>query len=723
MATGATINFGTGNRTNLSVTASVSGDPATGAVTVSASYSIWTKYSIDDSQTLNGAGLFGGWTHNFQNKTSGGTVGIVTWNGSVSTVYGSTQSVHLGGWITGHWANINPSVDEWVTIPARPYLPPRQPPSASVARVSDTQHTVSWTASYDSASGAQPWTGVYVERWDNVSNAWYQIATVGWDVTSYSDTSTRADRIYQYRVRAYNPAGTSAYTTTSTIRTTPAAPSNVSAVKSGADIVVSWTDNATAETSFDVYDDAAGTGSWVKTGLGANVTTWTHPAPDPAKTHRYKVRAVNSTGSAESAFSATVQLQAPPNAPTGLTAPAVFDATTAQTFSWSHNPVDTSAQTAYEIQYRLKGAGTWSTTGKIASGTSSRSFAANFFANGKEYEWQVRTWGAHATASAWSATATFVTSAKPTATIQAPGATVNGSVVTVSWTYFDAESTAQAASKVTLTSGGETLYSETIVGANTSRAIPVDLKDGVSYTVTVEVQDGSGLWSSVASRAFTVDFAEPHKPEVSGVWDRETGSVVLTITNPPFEEGEAEAVSNTVWRSINGVWEVVASNVPPNTAITDRVPALRANNTYRVTAVSAIPSSKDSDPLVITTDDARGRIFINGGPGYATTVRLRDNAALNISFERATAFNRYAGRPFSVATEGEALTHTIGVSARLGPDTSTLAEIQGLVRDGGPMIYRDPDGRRFRAKVTGLSSGRSGVKTTVSFTVTEVDPT
>lgn len=53
--------------------------------------------------------------------------------------------------------------------------------------------------------------GFKIQRRDNSTSTWVDIATVGANVKSYSDTSAKAGTHYSYRVLAYNDAGTSAW--------------------------------------------------------------------------------------------------------------------------------------------------------------------------------------------------------------------------------------------------------------------------------------------------------------------------------------------------------------------------------------------------------------------------------------------------------------------------------------------------------------------------------
>ena len=89
----------------------------------------------------------------------------------------------------------------------------------------------------------RPYSSVEVQRATD-GGAWARIATLG-NVSSYTDTTTSANHQYQWRVRASNSAGTSGFSSTQVLATTPAAPGAPTAVKTPAgSITLTWTDNS-----------------------------------------------------------------------------------------------------------------------------------------------------------------------------------------------------------------------------------------------------------------------------------------------------------------------------------------------------------------------------------------------------------------------------------------------------------------------------------------------
>lgn len=89
----------------------------------------------------------------------------------------------------------------------KPVLPtvPSAPTGLTATTASSSQINLAWT---DNASNE---SGFRIERKLGAGGAYAEIATVGPNVTSYSDTGLSASTSYYYRVRAYNAIGNSAY--------------------------------------------------------------------------------------------------------------------------------------------------------------------------------------------------------------------------------------------------------------------------------------------------------------------------------------------------------------------------------------------------------------------------------------------------------------------------------------------------------------------------------
>ena len=83
---------------------------------------------------------------------------------------------------------------------------PAAPTNLKATASSRSQINLSWTDNSDNE------TGFKIERCKgSTCTNFSQIATVGANATSYSNTGLNANTTYRYRVRAYNAAGNSGY--------------------------------------------------------------------------------------------------------------------------------------------------------------------------------------------------------------------------------------------------------------------------------------------------------------------------------------------------------------------------------------------------------------------------------------------------------------------------------------------------------------------------------
>ncbi len=180
---------------------------------------------------------------------------------------------------------------------------PAAPTSLSATAVSSSQINLAWTDSDSTEAGFK------IERCAGAgcTDDFVQVATVGANITSYSNTGLLASTSYNYRTRAYNAAGDSVYSNTASAVTLdapaiPAAPTNlVAAAVSKSQIYLSWTDNATNETGYRIErcKGSTCTNFALVATVGANVTTYSNTKLTANTTYRYRVYAYNASGSSD----------------------------------------------------------------------------------------------------------------------------------------------------------------------------------------------------------------------------------------------------------------------------------------------------------------------------------------------------------------------------------------------------------------------------------------
>jgi hypothetical protein len=173
-------------------------------------------------------------------------------------------------------------------------------PRAPSLLISSTQTTnsigLSWT---DNSSIEQ---GFRMERSLSATTGFAEIAVIPSNTTNYTDPSLVAGTNYYYRIRAYNEAGNSAYTSVVQVLTAglngPLAPGALTASKIAyTSASVLWTDNATNETGFDLERSGPNDLTIKNTiSLPVNTVTYDDNGLVSNGTYQYRVRSKNNTG-------------------------------------------------------------------------------------------------------------------------------------------------------------------------------------------------------------------------------------------------------------------------------------------------------------------------------------------------------------------------------------------------------------------------------------------
>lgn len=387
---------------------------------------------------------------------------------------------------------------------------PNAPTSCSASRVSDSQAKVTWT---NNPSGAtRPYSNVLVERQTD-TGGWVQVATLG-AVGNYTDNGIGANHRYAYRVRARNGAGTSGYSTSGYIYTTPAAPTAVNLSKTSSTTVsVSVSGAAPWATAYEVQYRMGG-GSWQNS--STNVTSWPYSHSPGAGTVRYRVRA--KCGSLYSGWreSGDITTIVAPLAPSVTVDRQVYTYGSSVTVKWVRNHPDGTSQTSAQVELSGAASGTYDVAGAASSYTLAR------LADGS-YSVRVRTKGLYDGWGAWSSPTAFRIATAPTAVITYPA--IDGDAVEVvpfevSWEVADSTGIAEQTLRLYYETGG--LIFETSVPSGTTEYefgpatyLPQNV---TSYVAELTVIGGSSL-STAATRIFSADYAEPARPTAHVTYD------------------------------------------------------------------------------------------------------------------------------------------------------------------------------------------------------------
>jgi probable HAF family extracellular repeat protein len=262
--------------------------------------------------------------------------------------------------------------------------PPPAAPSGLTARLSSAPRAIalSWL---DNANNE---TGVSVERSEYTGTGWtnfVEIATLPAGATSYADTSFTPTS-YDYRVRAFNSVGSSAYSNTATISivgVNPAPIAIMSATPSSGTAPLTVTFDGSG--SYDLELGFVTSWAWAfgDGAVGAGVTA-THVYSTPGT---YTARlTVTDNGNASNTTTATIVVNAPPlpSAPAGLTATALSRSSIA--LRWTNGSTN---QTEVRIE-RCRGSSCTNFTQVAAVAGSATSYTNSGLSADTTYRYRVR---------------------------------------------------------------------------------------------------------------------------------------------------------------------------------------------------------------------------------------------------------------------------------------------------------------------------------------------
>jgi len=649
----------------------------------------------------------------------GAGASVVVWTGDFTgQAYNSTAALRIT--MGGLYNGAAPYVD------IAPYLTPTLPAAASAltrTRVSDTRTNLAWT---DNPTTSAPYDVIGVWRRDNLT-AQQQVYAIAGTSTSYSDTSCVADRAYEYLIAVANAAGAVNTAWSAILYTTPNPPTSCAAAKSGtSDIAVTWTNNTSYSAPIEVWH--AANGVWdgaALTTLAAGTTTYTHIGPSSAVTHTYRVRAGSITGGLWSTYATSnvVTLATVPNLPV-ITGPSVTVGTETTALTWNYSSNDTADQTQFQVQWRLVGSGTWTTLTAVASSAKTATLAANTFTNPNTYEVQVRVQGVAAMGwSAWSATYTIATSARPTPTITST-TPVKSSPIAMAWTYFDPEGAAQSAWEAQITNASGTVVLATGSGfdQSTSWAPGLVVADASTGKRRIRVRDGAGLWSAWVEQSWTATFDPPSVPSGTVSWDALSGTASITVAVGSGAGAATSSLDVIRTDSQYGVTTttVVATGLANGQAISD--PDAPMTSTYIVRAVSAYPSYAYSPAYGLP-------VGVNTQYGYLSGGGRTARGLWNFQLELDASWDRDVfqadGRAYGigVGTTSRAATQNVRTDLSWGDGTTSSVDDFLAVANGSLVcLWRDPTGRTLRGVVDSMrgSTDQAG-QAALTFSVRRVD--
>lgn len=709
--------------------------PSTGSSSVRVSGALLVEAGsrfYDSSNALSWSGIWGaGKTSTSINVSSGGTQLLRSFATNVqlgSTAGSRPFSASLSG---VDYVGATASISGAIPIPARILASaPSAPMNVTVTRVDNERTDLRWTQPSPDAV----WN-YNVDRWASTSNSWYRVGNPVAEARSLRIPTGLNER-YRARVRASNSVGQSAWAYSPYFRTAPSPATGLTLEHSGGSLTARWTNTAKWASTHDVQVQSSADGgstwtSWTTTasGIPAAASSRALSGLDSSRLWRFRVvtwvrEEVPTPLSATSVPSGSLTPLTAPKAPT-LSARATQPAGEG-VVGWRHNPVDGTAQTAFELRVREKG-GAWVTVtaGATAQGGVYRvPIPADMRGT---VEWQARTKGAFADWSPWSLVGTTRVVERPTVSIISPedGARWASNVARAIVSYADAQG--EAAQQITVAVSGP----DGLVGERTKRGViqagssvvievPGQLVDGATYTLTADVLTVAGVESGdPAISTFTVEFVPPPVPEISARWEDETGTVNVAVSVPEAGPGREHAETVRVERSDDGgdTWQVVADELPPDAGYTDWQVPLGTTVSYRAVAVTALGAETVGEPVEESVPACA--VYLHASDGLLAGV-CRYNLSFSHSRSNPVEFALYLGDEFPTPHFTQGRDEEVEVSADFPQDE--IDDMQQLI--GSTLWYRDPEGRSWWATLSqgGISTSQSSpVLRSMSFTATRVE--
>ncbi len=240
-------------------------------------------------------------------------------------------------------------------------------------------------------------------------SAWAVISTRPANATDFANTGLTAGTNYQYRLRACNAAGCSAWTTSPYVATPategvlPAAPTGIAGtVLSATQVRVNWTDASTTETSFTVgrRTNTGGVwGAWTDVAApAANATSYLNAGVVAGRQYQYRLRACNAAGCSPWVNSGIVTVPVVPAAPTGVgtTVPSATEIRVGWTDA-------STTETSFTVARAVSIGGVWGAWADVGStAANATGYTNGGLTGGRTYAYRVKACNVSG-CSAWAA--------------------------------------------------------------------------------------------------------------------------------------------------------------------------------------------------------------------------------------------------------------------------------------------------------------------------------
>lgn len=259
---------------------------------------------------------------------------------------------------------------------------PESPANLIATTLSNTVIKLVWTAP------PSPRDGFKIER-KTPGDAFAEVASVGANVKTFTDTSLSANTEFFYRVRAFNEGGQSGYTNEAKAKTQPNAPGtpgDLVATSGYKRVNLAWSDNSGNEDGFKIERRLGTEVNFTQIGvLPANTSAYADTNLGVSTKYVYRIRTFNTGG--HSAYSGEAFTTTLPDAPVNLTAKTQNN--TKINLAWSDNA---NAEDGFKIERKAGAAGVYAEIASVAPNV--KALADTGLSADTEYFYRVRAFNA-----------------------------------------------------------------------------------------------------------------------------------------------------------------------------------------------------------------------------------------------------------------------------------------------------------------------------------------
>lgn len=481
------------------------------------------------------------------------------------------------------------STEATATTPAAPLLPPGAPASLAANGISSSRIDVSWAAA---AGSVQKY---YIERKTTSLGTYAVIDSVAGSALSYQNTGLSSLTEYWYRVKACNANGCSGYSNedaASTLLAPPSAPSGAQATPvSTSRIDLAWSAAAGTVDQYRIERKTGAAGSYaVIDSVSASSLSFQNTGLAPATQYFYRVRACNTAGcSGYSNETSATTPQAPPGAPSGLTANAASSSRI--DLSWS---ASSGTVSRYHIELRNNTlSGEYAVVDSVTGGTLT--YQSNGLSPLTSYSHRVRACnsaGCSGNSNETTTSTPVLTIANAPENLKATG--VSATQINLTWTHDGLHLGSFEIERAPSTAQNDFTPLQTVAGTARSY-LDGGLTSGSTYYYRVRACNltGCSAWSSIANDKTLA----PSTPTSVSAVAISASQVTLSWSAPGGQ------LSYVIRRRLNGTGSpttITVSN-PNATSYTDNGLSPATRYTYEIRACGAGSTCSSYSPVVSAT--------------------------------------------------------------------------------------------------------------------------